>query len=136
MSLEGKVVAVTGASAGVGRAAVRAFARRGAHVGLIARGEDRLRAAAAEVEERGRRACVAPADIADAAQVERAAERIESELGPIDVWMNAAMTAVLAEVADTRPEQCANCAPALTQRHTQSPGTPPRRRSRRRSLGR
>src|ERR671923_1482549 len=105
MRLEGKVVAVTGASAGIGRAVVREFARRGAHVGLIARGEDRLQAAAAEVEEHGGRACVAPADVADAAQVERAAELIESELGPIDVWVNVAMTAVLAEVADTRPDE-------------------------------
>src|SRR5919108_2466446 len=105
MRLEGKVVAVTGASAGIGRAVVREFARRGAHVGLIARGEDRLQAAAAEVEEHGGRACVALADVADAAQVERAAELIESELGPIDVWVNVAMTAVLAEVADTRPDE-------------------------------
>jgi NAD(P)-dependent dehydrogenase (short-subunit alcohol dehydrogenase family) len=105
MSLEGKTVAVTGASAGIGRAAVRELAHRGADVGLIARGEERLRAAAAEVEEQGRRACVAPADVADADQVERAAERIEAELGPIDVWVNVAMTAVLAEVKDTPPEE-------------------------------
>jgi short-subunit dehydrogenase len=105
MSLEGKTVAITGASAGIGRAAVREFARRGADVGLIARGEQRLRAAAAEVEEQGRRACVAPADVADAEQVERAAERIEAALGPIDVWVNVAMTAVLADVKDTRAEE-------------------------------
>src|SRR3954462_10325165 len=105
MSLEGKVVAVAGASAGIGRATVRELARQGADVGLIARGEERLNAAAAEVREAGRRACVAPADVADADQVERAAERIESELGPIDVWINVAMTAVLAEVADTTPEE-------------------------------
>jgi short-subunit dehydrogenase len=105
MSLEGKVVAVTGASAGVGRATVRELARRGADVGLIARGEERLHAAAQEVREHGRRACVAPADVADAEQVERAAERIEAELGPIDVWINVAMTAVLAEVTETRPEE-------------------------------
>jgi NAD(P)-dependent dehydrogenase (short-subunit alcohol dehydrogenase family) len=101
MSVQGKVVAITGASAGIGRATAREFARRGADVGLIARGEERLAAARAEVEARGRRACVAPADVADAEQVERAAERIEAELGPVDIWVNAAMTAVLAEVPDT-----------------------------------
>jgi short-subunit dehydrogenase len=103
--LEGKIVAVTGASAGVGRATVRELARQGADVGLIARGEERLNAAAAEVREHGRRACVAPADVADAGQVEAAAARIEAELGPIDVWINVAMTAVLAEVADTSAEE-------------------------------
>src|SRR3954462_9461182 len=105
MSLEGKVVAVAGASAGIGRATVRELARQGADVGLIARGEERLNAAAAEVREAGRRACVAPADVADAEQVEQAAARIERELGPIDVWINVAMTAVLAEVMDTTPEE-------------------------------
>src|SRR4051795_8419283 len=104
MSLEGKVVAVTGASAGIGRATVRELARQGADVGLIARGEERLQAAADEVRAAGRRACVAPADVADAEAVERAAERIEAELGPIDVWVNVAMTAVLAEVRDTSAE--------------------------------
>ncbi len=73
MSLEGKVVAITGASAGIGRACAREFAARGADVGLIARGRDRLDAAAAEVREAGRRACVAPADVADADAVEAAA---------------------------------------------------------------
>jgi NAD(P)-dependent dehydrogenase (short-subunit alcohol dehydrogenase family) len=105
MSLEGKVVAVTGASAGIGRAVVREMASRGAHVGLIARGEERLEAAAAEVRRAGPRACVAAADVTDAAQVERAAARIEAELGPIDVWVNVAMAAVLAEVGDVTPEE-------------------------------
>jgi NAD(P)-dependent dehydrogenase (short-subunit alcohol dehydrogenase family) len=105
MGFEGKVVAVTGASAGIGRAAVREFAARGADVGLIARGEERLAAAAREVEEAGRRACIAPADVADAAAVEAAAARIEAELGPIDVWVNVAMTAVLAELWDCTPEE-------------------------------
>src|SRR3954449_2159937 len=103
--LEGKVVAVTGASAGVGRATVRAFAERGAHVGLIARGEERLENAAAEVRKAGVKACVAPADVSDAEAVERAAQRIEEELGRIDIWVNVAMTAVLAEVMDTTPEE-------------------------------
>ena len=105
MALTGKVVAVTGASAGIGRATARELARRGADVGLIARGEERLAAARAEVEGMGRRACVAPADVADAEQVEQAAARIEAELGPIDVWVNVAMTAVLAEVKDTTAEE-------------------------------
>jgi NADP-dependent 3-hydroxy acid dehydrogenase YdfG len=103
--LKGKVVAVTGASAGVGRATVRELARQGAHVGLIARGPERLEATAAEVRAAGARACIAPADVADAEAVERAAERIEAELGPIDVWINVAMTAVLAEVGDTSAEE-------------------------------
>jgi NAD(P)-dependent dehydrogenase (short-subunit alcohol dehydrogenase family) len=105
MSLQGKVVAVTGASAGIGRATVRELAARGADVGLIARGEGRLEAAAREVREAGRRACVAPADVADAEALEAAATRIEAELGPIDVWVNVAMTAVLAELWDCTPEE-------------------------------
>jgi hypothetical protein len=80
MSLEAKVVAITGASGGIGRATAREMARRGAHVGLIARGRERLEHAAAEVGEYAGRACVAPADVADAAAVEAAAARIEAEL--------------------------------------------------------
>ena len=79
------VVAITGASAGVGRATARAFARDGADVGLIARGRERLESARREAEELGRRAVVAEADVADAAQVEAAAQQIEDELGPIDI---------------------------------------------------
>src|SRR5215210_3991978 len=105
MELRDKVVVVAGASAGIGRAAVRELAARGADVGLIARGEERLNSAAAEVRAAGRRACVAPADVADADAVEAAAARIEAELGPIDVWVNVAMTAVLAEVWDCTPEE-------------------------------
>src|SRR3954453_14497448 len=105
MSLEGKVVAITGASAGIGRACVREFAARGADVGLIARGRERLDAAAAEVREAARRACVAPAAVADADAVEAAAREIEQELGEIDVWVNAAMTAVLAELWECTPEE-------------------------------
>jgi NAD(P)-dependent dehydrogenase (short-subunit alcohol dehydrogenase family) len=105
MSLQGKVVVIAGASAGVGRATAREMARRGAHVGLIARGAERLEDARLEIEALSARACVAPADVADAEQVERAADRIEAELGPIDVWINSAMAAKLAEVADTSPEE-------------------------------
>src|SRR3954465_13844827 len=116
MSLEGKVVAVTGASAGIGRATVRELSARGADVGLIARGQERLRppppgGGARRGAPRGggrrpaRRPCVAPADVADAEAVEAAAARIEAELGPIDVWVNAAMTAVLAGLWDCTPEE-------------------------------
>ena len=77
-----EVVVVTGASAGVGRAVVREFARAGAWLGLIARGRDGLEGARREVEELGGRAVVLPLDVADAEAVDRAAERVEHELGP------------------------------------------------------
>ena len=92
------VVVITGAGAGVGRATARAFARRGYDVALIARDEDRLQAAADEVRALGRRPLVLPLDVADAQAVEAAAERTEDELGPIDVWVNGAMTSTVAPV--------------------------------------
>jgi short-subunit dehydrogenase len=93
-----EVVVVTGASAGVGRAVVRAFARRGAHVGLLARGLEGLEAARREVEEAGGKALVLPTDVADADAVEAAAEAVERQLGPIDVWVNNAMASVFSPV--------------------------------------
>jgi len=99
------VVVVTGASAGVGRATARAFARQGADIGLLARGVDGLEAARREVEAAGRRAIVLEADVAEAAQVEAAAERVERELGPIDVWVNNAMVALFSPVAEMQPEE-------------------------------
>ncbi len=100
-----EVVVVTGASAGLGRAIARAFAREGAHVGLVARGRDGLEAARREVEELGGRALVLPLDVADAEAVELAAERVERELGPIDVWVNNAMVSVFSPVKEMRPEE-------------------------------
>src|SRR5947207_15422672 len=88
------VVVITGASSGVGRASVRAFAERGHDIAMLARGTDGLEGAAKEVEQRGRRSLTIPTDVADADQVEAAAERIERELGEIDVWVNDAMTSV------------------------------------------
>jgi NAD(P)-dependent dehydrogenase (short-subunit alcohol dehydrogenase family) len=95
------VVVITGASSGVGRATARRFAADGADVVLIARGADGLEAARAECEALGARALVCVADVAEAAAVEAAAERAETELGPIDVWVNCAMAAVLAPVWET-----------------------------------
>jgi NAD(P)-dependent dehydrogenase (short-subunit alcohol dehydrogenase family) len=100
-----RVVVVTGASAGVGRATARAFAARGAKVALIARGREGLEAARREVEEQGTRALACVADVADPAAVEAAAARAESELGPIDVWVNCAMAAVLARVWETTADE-------------------------------
>ena len=104
-SLAGKVVVVTGASAGVGRAVVAEFARQGAHLGLIARGRERLEATKREVEEAGGKALVLPADVSKAQQVEEAAERAEQELGPIDVWVNDAMTTIFAPFTEITPEE-------------------------------
>lgn len=101
----GKVVVVTGASAGVGRAVVAEFARQGAHIGLIARGRERLEATKREVEELGGKALVLQTDVADARQVEAAAERVEQELGPIDIWVNDAMTTIFAPFLDITPEE-------------------------------
>ncbi|HZP05254.1 MAG TPA: SDR family oxidoreductase [Terracidiphilus sp.] len=100
-----ETVVITGASAGVGRATAREFARHGASVGLIARGEDGLEGARRDVEELGGKALVLPVDVADAAQVEAAAERVERELGPIDIWVNNAMTSVFAPIKEMTPEE-------------------------------
>jgi NAD(P)-dependent dehydrogenase (short-subunit alcohol dehydrogenase family) len=104
-AFEGKVVVVTGASAGVGRAVVRAFAREGADLGLIARGRDGLLGAQAEVQAEGGRAMVLPLDVADPDAVEQAASDVERELGPIDIWVNDAMVSVFAPVIDTTAEE-------------------------------
>ena len=104
MARRPSVVVVTGASAGVGRAVVRRFARDRAHIGLIARGEDGLRGAAAEVEAAGGRALILPCDVADHEGVEAAAGRVEAELGPIDIWVNVAFAGVLARFVDVAPE--------------------------------
>lgn len=100
---ERKVAVITGASAGVGRATARAFAAHGFDVALLARGEAGLSGAAAEVEAAGGRALPIPTDVADFQQVDAAADRVERELGPIDVWVNDAMTTVFAPSWEVKP---------------------------------
>jgi NAD(P)-dependent dehydrogenase (short-subunit alcohol dehydrogenase family) len=100
-----EVVVITGASAGVGRAAARKFARHGARVGLLARGLDGLKAASREVEKLGGRALVIPTDVADADQVESAAVKIEAAFGQIDIWINNAMTSVFSPIKQMTPEE-------------------------------
>src|SRR5918912_496967 len=100
-----EVVVVTGASAGVGRATAVAFAKRGARVGLLARGRDGLEGARTEVESAGGKALIIPADVSDADAVEEAAQRVEEDLGPIDVWVNNAMTSVFSPVKEMTPEE-------------------------------
>ncbi len=100
-----EVVVVTGASAGVGRATVRAFAKRGAYIGLLARGRDGLEATHAEVEAAGGKALVIPTDVADAGQVQAAAEAVEGEFGPIDIWVNNAMTTVFSPFTEITPAE-------------------------------
>ena len=100
-----QVVMITGASAGVGRAVAREFARQEARVGLLARGRDGLEAARREVEELGGEALVLPVDVADAAAVEQAASDLETRFGPLDVWINNAMVSVFSPVQQMTAEE-------------------------------
>lgn len=102
---EREVVVITGASGGIGRAIAEEFARHGASIGLIARGDAGLQAAAREVERLGGRAHPVSADVADYEAVEAAATEVEQTLGPIDVWVNNAMTTVFAFFDDIDPAE-------------------------------
>jgi short-subunit dehydrogenase len=103
----GKIVVITGAGAGVGRATATEFARNGCDVALLSRDPERLERAAADLRRYGIRALPIPTDVADYNAVEAAAERVETELGPIDVWVNVAMATVFAPVDKLTPEEVA-----------------------------
>jgi len=100
-----QVVVITGASAGVGRATVRAFASQGAKIGLIARGHVGLEGALEDVTRLGGEGLIIPADVSDHDAIEAAAEKVERELGPIDVWVNNAMVSEYAAVWDMTPQE-------------------------------
>ena len=100
-----QTVAITGASAGIGRAAARLFGQRGDRVALIARGRAGLEGAVRDVERAGGTALAVPADVADFALLDRAATEIEDAFGPIDVWVNVAFASVFAPFAETTPEE-------------------------------
>lgn len=102
---ENQVVVITGASAGVGRATVQAFAKEGADIALIARGTEGLEAAAEEVRACGGRALVLPLDVADSSAMEAAADRVENELGPISIWVNDAMCSVFSPIKEMKAEE-------------------------------
>jgi len=105
MTEAARVVVVTGASGGVGRAVAVAFGERGDRVALLARGDAGLQATAQEVERRGGHPLPVPTDVADAEQVEAAASYVEDTLGPIDVWVNTAFTSVFSPFARIEPEE-------------------------------
>ena len=100
-----EVVVITGSSGGVGRAIAHAFAKHGAHVGLVARGREGLEEAKREVEAYGGEALVVPTDVSDYDQVEAAAAAVEARFGEIDIWVNDAMATVFARFLDTEPDE-------------------------------
>ncbi|MDE1895876.1 MAG: SDR family oxidoreductase [Rhodospirillales bacterium] len=100
-----KIVVITGAGAGVGRATAEAFAKKGCDVGIIGRDRERLESAAEALRQLGVRSFAYAADVADAEAVEAAADAIEAELGPIDVWVNNAMATVFAPVGNVSAEE-------------------------------
>jgi NAD(P)-dependent dehydrogenase (short-subunit alcohol dehydrogenase family) len=103
-TIEREVIVVTGASGGIGRATARAFARPGARIAVLARGERGLASARSEVAAAGADALAIRTDVADPVQVERAAALVEERWGGIDVWVNNAMATVFAPIAHLSPE--------------------------------
>lgn len=104
----GRVAVVTGASGGVGRAVVRKLAEKGYSIGLLSRGTDGLEGARRDVEERGGRGLVLPTDVARHEQIEAAADAVEKEFGPIDLWINDAMVSMYAPFWEIGPDEYAH----------------------------
>ncbi len=102
---QGQVVVVTGADAGVGRAIARRFGEDGARVALISRNRAGLEGAARDVESAGGESLVIPADVADHAAMEAAADAVEESFGEIDVWVNNAMATIFAFFEDIEPDE-------------------------------
>src|SRR5919198_2905128 len=100
-----EVVVITGASAGIGRATARRFAKDGARIGLLARGKEGLEGARSDVETLGGEALPIPTDVASPEQMEAAASMVEDRFGPIDIWINNAMTSVFSPVKEMLPEE-------------------------------
>src|ERR1700710_867503 len=103
--MSAQVVVVTGASGGIGRAVAQAYGARGARVALLARGEQGLAGAAEDVRRAGGTPLAVPVDVSYSAAVFSAAERIEQELGEIDIWVNVAFTSVFSPFEQITPEE-------------------------------
>jgi NAD(P)-dependent dehydrogenase (short-subunit alcohol dehydrogenase family) len=100
-----ETVVITGGTAGIGRATAREFARHGCNVAVLARGKDGLEATRREIEDLGGSALAIPTDVADWKAVEAAADQVERELGPIDVWVNNAFAGIFSRFMDVTPEE-------------------------------
>ena len=105
MKLENKVCVVTGGVQGIGRAIVEEYAREGARIAIPELNGDRAREYADELRERGVEALGLECDVSDRASVQRAADRIASELGPCDVLVNNAGIALMGPSLDFPEEQ-------------------------------
>ncbi|MGN6059185.1 MAG: SDR family oxidoreductase [Sphingomicrobium sp.] len=100
-----ETVVVTGGTAGIGRATAREFARHGCNVAVFARGKDGLDATRRDIEDLGGRALAIPTDVADWKAVEAAADQVERELGPIDIWVNNAFAGIFSRFMDVTPDE-------------------------------